>query len=82
MAEDKITKLVDSIGKLTVLELSELVKKIEEKFGVEAAAPVMMAGAAAPGGGGEGGAGATEEKSEFDVMLTGNIFGDILRRNT
>ena len=70
MAEDKITKLVDSIGKLTVLELSELVKKIEEKFGVEAAAPVMMAGAAAPGGGGEGGAGAAEEKSEFDVMLT------------
>jgi len=70
MAEDKITKLVDSIGKLTVLELSELVKKIEEKFGVEAAAPVMMAGAAAPGGGGEGGAGAAEEKVEFDVMLT------------
>ena len=70
MAEDKITKLVDSIGKLTVLELSELVKKIEEKFGVEAAAPVMMAGAAAPGGGGEGAAGAAEEKSEFDVMLT------------
>ena len=70
MAEDKITKLVDSIGKLTVLELSELVKKIEEKFGVEAAAPVMMAGAAAPGGGGEGGTGAAEEKSEFDVMLT------------
>ena len=70
MAEDKITKLVDSIGKLTVLELSELVKKIEEKFGVEAAAPVMMVGAAAPDGGGEGGAGAAEEKSEFDVMLT------------
>jgi len=69
MAEDKTTKLVDSIGKLTVLELSELVKKIEEKFGVEATAPVMMAGAAAPGGG-EGGAGAPEEKSEFDVMLT------------
>ena len=70
MAEDKITKLVDSIGKLTVLELSALVKKIEEKFGVEAAAPVMMAGAAAHGGGGESGAGAAEEKSEFDVMLT------------
>ena len=69
MAESKITKLVDSIGKLTVIELSELVKAIEEKFDVEAAAPVMMAGAAMPGEKGEAGA-ATEEKTEFDVMLS------------
>ena len=69
MAESKVKKLVDSIGKLTVLELSELVKAIEEKFGVEAAAPVMMAGAAMPGAGGEDAA-AAEEKTEFDVMLS------------
>jgi len=69
MAEDKITKLVDEIGGLTVLELSELVKAIEEKFGVEAAAPVMMAGGAMPAAGGEAGAAAAEEKTEFDVVL-------------
>ncbi len=70
MAEDKITKLVDEIGGLTVIELSELVKAIEEKFGVEAAAPVMMAGGAMPAGGGDAGAAAAEEQSEFDVVLT------------
>ncbi|MFC1694090.1 50S ribosomal protein L7/L12 [Candidatus Latescibacterota bacterium] len=69
MAENKITKLVESIGKLTVLELSELVKAIEEKFGVEAAAPVMMAGGAVPAAGVEAGT-AAEEKTEFDVMLS------------
>ena len=70
MADDKIKKLIDQIGGLTVIELSELVKAIEEKFGVEAAAPVMMAGAAAAGAGGEAGAPAEEEKTEYDVMLT------------
>jgi len=70
MAEDKITKLVDEIGGLTVLELSELVKAIEEKFGVEAAAPVMMAGAAVPAAGAEAPGAAAEEKTEFDVMLS------------
>ena len=70
MADDKIKKLIDQIGGLTVIELSELVKAIEEKFGVEAAAPVMMAGAAAAGAGGDAGAPAEEEKTEFDVMLT------------
>lgn len=59
---DKIEKLVSEVEALTVLELNELVKAIEEKFGVSAAAPVMMAGAAAP-------AAAAEEKSEFDVIL-------------
>lgn len=58
----KFQGLVDSIEKLTVMELAELVKLLEEKFGVSAAAPVMMAGAGA-------GAGAAEEKSTFDVEL-------------
>ena len=70
MAEDKVQKLVDQIGKLTVLELSELVKAIEAKFGVEAAAPVMMAGALAGAAAGDAGVPAAEEKTEFDVMLT------------
>lgn len=62
MAADKIIALVEEVKKLTVLELNELVKAIEEEFGVSAAAPVMMAGAAAA-------APAAEEKSEFDVVL-------------
>lgn len=70
MAEDKVQKLVDQIGKLTVLELSELVKAIEKTFGVEAAAPVMMAGAPVAGTAGDITAAAAEEKTEFDVMLT------------
>jgi len=49
---------------MTVLELSEFIKKVEDKFGVSAAAPVAVAGAAAPG------AAAAEEKTEFDVILT------------
>jgi len=69
MAEDKITKLVDQIGKLTVLELSELVKAIEEKFDVEASAPVMMAGGAVAAAG-DAGAAAAEEQTEFDVVLS------------
>ena len=74
MAENKITKLVDEIGNLTVLELSDLVKTIEEKFDVEAAAPVIAAGAAAGlAGAGEAGAAVQEEQTEFDVML--NDFG-------
>ncbi len=56
MASEKITKFIDDIKALSVLELNELVKAIEEEFGVSAAAPVMMAGAA-------------EEKTEFDVIL-------------
>ncbi len=60
---EKIDKIVASVEELTVLELNELVKAIEEKFGVSAAAPVMMAGAAPAAGGAE------EEKSEFDVLL-------------
>ena len=58
-----IAKFIEDIKALTVLELNDLVKAIEEEFGVSAAAPVMMAGAAA---GGE----AAAEKTEFDVILT------------
>ena len=68
MAQNKISNLVEQIGKLTVIELSQLVKSIEEEFGVEAAAPVMMAGAAASAGADDG-AQAAEEQTEFDVVL-------------
>ena len=61
-------EILDSIANMTVLELSELLKEFEEKFGVTAAAPVAVA-AAAPAGGG-GAAEAEEEKDEFDVVLT------------
>ena len=63
---EKFEKLVSEIEKMSVLDLSELVKVLEEKFGVSAAAPMMMAGAAPAGAGEE----AVEEKSEFDVEVT------------
>jgi large subunit ribosomal protein L7/L12 len=64
---EKVTKMIEDVKALTVLELAELVKALEEEFGVSAAAPVAMmagpaAGAAAP-------AAAEEEKTEFDVVL-------------
>jgi len=61
-----IAEVIESIDKLTVLELAELVKTLEEKYGVSAAAPVM---AAAPAGGGGGAAAPAAEKTEFDVIL-------------
>jgi large subunit ribosomal protein L7/L12 len=72
MAEKKITKedVVTFIEGMTVLELSELVKELEERLGVSAAAPVAVAAAAA----GPAQAVAAEEKTEFDVILTG--FGE------
>lgn len=63
MASEKIQKFVEEIKTLTVLELNELVKAIEEEFGVSAAAPVMVAAGPAAG------APAAEEKTEFDVVL-------------
>ncbi|MDP8976296.1 MAG: 50S ribosomal protein L7/L12 [Actinomycetota bacterium] len=60
-------EILDAISNMTVLELSELLKEFEERFGVTAAAPV--AAAAAPAGGGEAAAPAEEEKDEFDVVL-------------
>lgn len=62
----KVDKLLEEIGSLTVLEASELKEKMEETFGVSAAAPVAVAAGAAAGGGE-----AAEEKDEFDVVLTG-----------
>lgn len=67
-----VETLIEEIKKLTVTDLAELVKALEEEFGVSAAAPVaMMAGPAAAGG---GEADAAEEQTEFDVMLT--VVGD------
>ena len=60
-----LDKLVDELSKLTVIEAAELAKKLEETWGVSAAAPVAVAAAAAPA---EGGAGAAEQ-TEFDVIL-------------
>jgi len=63
MASEKITNILEEIKSLTILELNDLVKAVEEEFGVSAAAPVGVvaaAGAAAP---------AAEEKTEFDVIL-------------
>jgi len=64
---EKFKDLVEKIEKLSVLELSELVKVLEDKFGVSAAAPAMMM--AAPAAGGNGGAAEAEEKSDFDIEL-------------
>lgn len=61
---EKFKTIVDQVEKLTAIELSELVKVLEEKFGVSAAAPMMMAA------GGGAGAAAAEEKTEFTVELT------------
>ncbi|MDX2128836.1 MAG: 50S ribosomal protein L7/L12 [Chloroherpetonaceae bacterium] len=62
-----VETLVEEIGKLTLTEASELVKALEAKFGVSAAAPVMVAGGAAPAA--AAAAPAAEEKTEFDVIL-------------
>lgn len=67
MASEKVTKLIEEVKALTVLELSELVKALEEEFGVSAAAPVAVA--AAPAAGGGAAAPAAEEKTEFNVIL-------------
>jgi large subunit ribosomal protein L7/L12 len=62
-------EILDAISNMTVLELSELLKEFEERFGVSAAAPVAAFAPGAPAGGGEA-APAEEEKDEFDVVLT------------
>lgn len=63
MATEKTTQILDAIKELTIIELADLVKAVEEEFGVSAAAPVAVAGAAVAG------APAAEEKTEFDVVL-------------
>jgi len=69
-----VQKIAEEIGGLTLLEARDLVKVLEEKLGVKAAAPVAVAAMAAPGGAPAAEAAAAEEKTEFDVVLTG--FGD------
>ena len=63
-------QILEAIDTMTVLELSELVKAFEERYGVTAAAPVAVAAAPAAGDGAAAGAGASEEQSEFDAVLT------------
>ncbi|KAF5079012.1 50S ribosomal protein L7/L12 [Acetobacterium wieringae] len=65
MASEKVTQLIEDVKGLTVLELSELVKALEEEFGVSAAAPMAMMAAPAAGGAAE----EVEEKTDFDVIL-------------
>jgi len=65
---DKLQKIIDQIAELTVLELSDLVSALEDKFGVQAVAAAPVA--AAPAAAGAGTDSAAEEKSEFDVVLT------------
>lgn len=64
MANEKITSVLETLDTLTVIELSELVSAVEERYGVSAAAAVAVAAPA------EGGAAAAEEQTEFDVILT------------
>jgi len=68
MAKTDTDKLVEQLGGMTVLDLVELKNKLEEEWGVTAAAPVAVAAAGAPAGGGDGAA-AAEEQTAFDVVL-------------
>ena len=68
MAATGVDKIFDELGKMSVLELVELKKKIEDEWGITAAAPVAVA---APGGAAAGDGAAAEEKTAFDVVLTG-----------
>ena len=68
MAATGVDKVFDELGKMSVLDLVELKKKIEDEWGVTAAAPVAVAAPGAAGGGGDGAA--AEEQSAFDVVLT------------
>ena len=67
---DSVDTIFEELGKMSVLDLVQLKNKIEEEWGITAATPVAVAaGGVAPAGGGDG-AGAAEEKTEFDVVLT------------
>ena len=69
LTEEKMDELITTLSDLTILEASDLVKKLEDKWGVSAAAPVVVAGGGAAGGDAEPAAAA--EKDEFNVVLTG-----------
>lgn len=71
MANEKITSILETLDTLTVIELSELVSAVEERYGVSAAAAVAVAAPA------EGGAAAADEQTEFDVILTSAGAGKI-----
>lgn len=71
MANEKITSILETLDTLTVIELSELVSAVEERYGVSAAAAVAVAAPA------EGGAAAADEQTEFDVILTSTGAGKI-----
>ena len=68
MAASAVDKVFDELGKMSVLDLVELKKKIEDEWGITAAAPVAVAAAGVPAAGGDGAA-AAEEKTSFDVVL-------------
>lgn len=68
VSQEKMDEMIKTIEEMSVLELSELVKALEDRFGVTAAAPVAAAGA--PAAAAEGGAAEEEEQTEFDVVLT------------
>jgi large subunit ribosomal protein L7/L12 len=70
MAATGVDKVFDELGKMSVLDLVELKKKIEDEWGITAAAPVAVAAPGAPAAAGGDGAAAGEEQSEFDVVLT------------
>ena len=69
MAASGVDKVFDELGKMSVLDLVELKKKIEDEWGITAAAPVAVAAPGAPAAGGDGGA-AAEDQTSFDVVLT------------
>ncbi len=71
MAASGVDKIFDELGKMSVLDLVELKKRIEDEWGITAAAPVAVAGPGAAVAGGGDGAAPEEEKTEFDVVLTG-----------
>ena len=68
LTEERIDELITTLSDLTILEASDLVKKLEEKWGVSASAPVVVVGG---GPGGDAEPAAVEEKTDFDVILTG-----------
>ena len=70
MAATGVDKVFDELGKMSVLDLVELKKKIEDEWGITAAAPVAVAAPGAVAAGGDGAAAGGEEQSEFDVVLT------------
>jgi large subunit ribosomal protein L7/L12 len=69
-ADNKVDTVMDVIKEMTILELKDLNDRIQEDFGVEAAAPVAVAAAPAAAAGSDGDSGGAEEKTEFDVVLT------------